>query len=38
MASIAISWYIFAIPLLSFPTTLPVTAANMNCEYSHSNS
>jgi hypothetical protein len=30
--SVAISWYIFAFPLLSFPTTLPVAANTMNCE------
>ena len=28
---VTIAWYIFAIPLLSFPTTIPVLANTMNC-------
>jgi hypothetical protein len=32
-ASISIAWFLLAIPLLSFPTGLPVTAQAMNCEW-----
>lgn len=30
--SVSIAWFILAIPILSFPTILPVTEVNMNCE------
>jgi hypothetical protein len=30
--SVAIAWYIFALPLLSFPTAIPVTETTMNCK------
>lgn len=30
--SVSIAWFLLAIPLLSFPTGLPVTAVGMNCE------
>ena len=32
--SVSIAWFLLAIPLLSFPTGLPVAAATMNCELS----
>jgi hypothetical protein len=35
MFSVAIAWFILAIPILSFPTYLPVTLVNMNCEFHH---
>ena len=38
LVSVSIVWYLFAFVLLSFPTTLPVTAASMNCERKHVNS
>jgi hypothetical protein len=31
--SVTIAWYLFAIPLLSFPSTIPVLANTMNCGF-----
>ena len=30
--SVAIAWFLLAIPILSFPTILPATETNMNCK------